>query len=422
MPNTEEAQQWRPNVSQVAQDDSERMNFVRGLMRDGRTAEAQAELTDMLARDPQNTRIMLTLAISHLRSNELEQAAAVLEQLMRVDPKNRMGPLLAASVGLRGGNAEYAETHYQKALQADPTSIPALTGLASLHEQQNHLDQAVEVLSHAISLNPESAAIRRQMARLLAKRDDPGGAAVHLRHALDTHPKDVRTATALARLHFQNDETGAAIKVVEETLVHSPDSRPLLQLLGTLKIATRDYAAAEMALGKVLEAAEPQRGLSNVRIAMARALIPQKKLTEARAMLAQVNRRNLLPVVQRLYGDAFAAESRFEDAENSYRSSMIHMPEGEEAIARVEQAKAVLKSPDGKAVLQIYEAEFANLRESFHAKAQKRREEGVSAEQLKDMAERRQQRRMRRRQMMMEQLRNRGAQGFGRGGFGRQSN
>lgn len=418
MADFNQTQQWRPNVSQVAQDDGQRMNYVRGLIRDGRTAEAQAELSDMLAGDPQNKRLMLALAISYLRSNLLEQAAGLLEELMQLDPKNRMAPLLAANVGLLGGNPEYAETHFQKALHINPTSIPALTGLASLHEQQKQLDQAIEVISHAISLNPESASLRRHMARLLVKRDDNAGAHLHLRHALEAHPKDVRTATALARLHFQNNETDAAIKVVEQTLIHAPENRALLQLLGTLKIAVHDYAAAEMAISKVLDSVDTQRGMNNLRIVMARALIPQKKLTEARAMLSQVDRRNLLPVVQRLYGDAFAIEERYDDAENSYRSAMIHMPEGEAAIARVDEAKVAMKSADPKAAIKIYNAEFDNIRESFHKKAQKRREEGASAEQLKAMADRRQKRQMRRRQMMMEHFRNRASDGVARR-FGR---
>ena len=84
---------WTPQVSQVQQDDQQRMSYVRALMRDGRTAEAQGELQNLLQQDPQNTRVLTALAISHIRENDLEQSANYLEEVMRIDPKHRMASI-----------------------------------------------------------------------------------------------------------------------------------------------------------------------------------------------------------------------------------------------------------------------------------------------------------------------------------------
>jgi len=393
MPGSNPGGEWVPNVAQVPRDVDQRLRYVRGLMRDGRVDEAQAELSGMIEQDPQNTRILLMLAVSHMRQKQLEQAASCIEEVMQIDPKNRLAPLMAGSVGLRGGNPGYAETHYHKALELDPTSIPALMGLAALHEQQKRPDEAIEVLGRAIEIDPQSAGVRRRMANILVRQGQLDEARAQLSFALTANPDDLRTTLQLARLLARTDKAVEGISVLSAALERKPGNRALLQRLGSLKLAQKDFAGAEAAFTEILGKEEGRNPNANARLSLALALIAQKKLSEARAILSRVNRRNLRGAVQRLYGDAFAAEGLVEDAERSYRAALMHSRGGQDALARVEDAKAGLKSPKGAEVLALYVKELDALREARRANSARRAEQGLAPEQIQTLVERRQRRR-----------------------------
>jgi len=410
--------QWVPNVAQVPGTVDQRLQYVRGLMRDGRSDEAQAELSEMLQQDPHNSRLLLMLAVSYMRRNLLEEATDCLEEVMQSDPKNRIAPLMAGTVGLRGGNPDYAETHYHRALEIDPTSIPALMGLAALHEQQKRPDAALEVLNRALEIQPQSPDVRRRIATIFARQEQLDEARAHLSFALTANPGDPRTTMQLARLLVRADKPAEAISVLSTALAQNPGNQALLKRLGDLKLAQKDFAGAEAAFGDILGKEEGRNRNATARLSMAVALIAQKKLPEARALLSRVTRRNLRGAVQRLYGDAFAAEGKVEDAERSYRAALMHMRDGQEALARVEPAKARLKSPESAEVLALYVKEFDALREARRANAARRAEQGLTPERMRAQAERRQ-RWGALRQRIAAGRGPGGATGGGSGGFGR---
>jgi tetratricopeptide (TPR) repeat protein len=294
---------------------------------------------------------------------------------------------------MRSGNPEYAETSYHKALELDPTSIPALMGLAALHEQQQRPDEAIEVLNRAVETDPQSANVRRRIAAALVRREQFEDARAHLAFALTTNPGDQRTTMQLVRLLVRTDKADEAITVLNAALEHNPGNRALLKRLGDLKLMLKDFAGAEAAFVEILDKDEQRNSDDRARLSMARALIAQRKLPEARAILSKVNRRNMRGAVQRLYGDAFAAEGQVEDAERSYRAAFIHMPDGQEALVRVERAKAELKSPEGREILALYVKELDVLREARQANAARRAEQGLTPEQMQAQADRRRRRR-----------------------------
>jgi Tfp pilus assembly protein PilF len=333
---------------------------------------------------------MVMLAVSYMRQNLLEEATECLEEVMRNDPKNRIAPLMAGTVGLRGGNPNYAETHFHKALEIDPLSVPALMGLAELHEQQKRPDAAMEVLNRAVEIQPQSPDVRRRIATLLARQEQLDEARAHLSCALTANPGDPRTTVQLARLLVRTDKPAEAISVLSTALAHNPGNQPLLKRLGDLKFAQKDFAGAEAAFGEILSKEEGRNRNASARLSMAAALIAQKKLPEARALLSRVTGRNLRGRAQRLYGDAFAAEGKVEDAECSYRAALMHMRDGQEALARVESAKTRLKSPEGTEALALYVKEFDALREARRANAARRAEQGLTPERMQAQAARRQ--------------------------------
>ncbi|MGV6849686.1 MAG: tetratricopeptide repeat protein [Marinibacterium sp.] len=400
MPDPNQTGGWSPQIAQVAQSSDERMAYIRGLIQDGRSQEAQAELAAVAQAEPDNVRCRLTLGYVLMQDNQLESAAAAIEEAMAIDPRNESAPLLAAAVGMRGNNPEYAEAQFQKALQINPSSQRALTGLARLHEQQKRPEEVIRVLDHALGLNPHSPQLRQQMARAMGKLDRTDEAIQHLEYAAEANPDNVFAIMALARTQMQNGKPAMAVKTIEAAIDRNSESAQLFQMLGSFKTAGGDHAGAEEALTQALALAgkaerRRRRDIDNLRLALVRSLIPQKKYTDARAHLSKVRQRNLMSFVHRLYGDCFVAEGRTADAEMSFRAAMAATPDGREALKRVDAAKAELAA-DGN-VLDIYEAEFKGLRESWEAKMRERAETGPSPEQQEAMRARFQRQRGQRR-------------------------
>lgn len=84
-----DTQEWTPNVQQVGGNQNEAMNYVRSLLREGRTDEARAELQMMIEADPQDTRAMMAFAMSLVREQRLEEAAPYVERALEVEPGDR---------------------------------------------------------------------------------------------------------------------------------------------------------------------------------------------------------------------------------------------------------------------------------------------------------------------------------------------
>jgi|GEM_PF-1222131 len=371
MPDSEE---WVPNVEQVGGDESQRMNYIRGLVSEGRTEEARAELHTLIEQNPKNSRALMAYGLSLMRDHRLADAVQYFEQAMAVDPKDAVAPILAAMAGVQGDNPEYAEAMFHKALAIRPTSIQALTGLARLHQRNKKPDEAVAVLEHALEIDPQSARVRQRLAAVYSATGRDPEAKAQLEYALSIKPGDQSTALRLARLCNKMDEPDAALTTLESALAASPSDARLLLAVGRSKLAKKDYAGAEAAVRKAMAAPRgPAQGAPQfvqgggqaqqpnllAQIALVRALIPQKKLTEARKILGRARRSGpARALVQRLYGDAFAVEGKFDAAEQSYHAALLQMRDGEQALASINAAKARKPAPTGAALIKLYTDEF----------------------------------------------------------------
>jgi len=233
----------------------------------------------------------------------------------------------------------------------------------------------------------------------MARADKSDDAKAQLDVALTANPGDPQLSLQLARLHTEEGSLDKAHAAIEDALDRNPESQPLLLALGQAKLASKEYPAAAKAYRKALEN-EGQRRNSRARLGLARALIAQKELTEARALLSSVNQRRNKAAVQRLYGDAYAAENNHELAESSYRSALLHVPEGHDSLAKIDQAKSANSKASGSNVLKLYEEEFDRRHEAMREGENRPDPQDMTAEQRNALRERRDRRRTMMRTMM----------------------
>jgi len=279
----------------------------------------------------------------------------------------------------------------------NPKSIAALRGLSRLHLRNDKPEAAAEVLERAIDIDPQSQILRSRAATVLIRLERYDEAREHLEYSFSLHPTDAATAAMLATTYRNLGRHGDALRVLREVLMQAPDNPQALVAMGDLLVSQGSFVEAEQALRRVVQhegsaaggvagfggggrfPQQPQGGfgpaqgapaggtaglaggvaqgrggggqiISRIagflrnrprlvaRILLVRALIPQDKIGEARELLNTMPRTgNTGAVVQRLYGDAFAAERNFDAAEESYRAALMHGEDGEARLREIDE-------------------------------------------------------------------------------------
>jgi tetratricopeptide (TPR) repeat protein len=372
MPNMDE---WTPMVEQVDGSQPQRMGFIRGLMAEGRNQEAMGELDQLLAETPDNVQALLALGLLCQREQRFEDAAACCERAMAIDPKNAAAPLLAAFVGVQGNSAEYAEANFHRALIANPRSLPALMGLARLHRRHKKLDAALQAIEEAARIDPESVQVLRLLATVLTQLGRLFEAKRHLDKALVIEPGNQATLMQLSNLCMELETPDEAVATLERALAANPGSRPVILALGRLKLQMSDWAGAEAVL---------RRGLTGegaeivARLALAEALIPQRKLREAREILSKVPRvGGFAGPVHRLYGEVYETEGKVEEAIASYRAALMHMTDSGSAMPSLEAGVPANDPQAAETLMRRYKDEIARQRAEQEKRQAERRDDGT---------------------------------------------
>ncbi|MGH9373008.1 MAG: tetratricopeptide repeat protein [Vicinamibacterales bacterium] len=181
-----------------------RLALGKALLRDGKPADAIAELEEGARLEPNSGEAHYQLGLALARAGRKEEAAAALR-------KGR--DLVAADDRSQNAKLEIAE------------------GRAAL--ERGDLERATAKLRRAIQLMPESAEAQRYLGVVLEKRNDTEGASAAYRKALELDPADLSAKQALEKL--MNAATGAddAARVAElEAYVRQEKYEQVEPLLG----------------------------------------------------------------------------------------------------------------------------------------------------------------------------------------------
>jgi len=361
-----QSETWIPTVEKIDGNDGDSIAYIRSLIAEGRSDEAMAELYARIENDPENSRPVMALGLTLLGKQRFEEAVVQFERAMEIDPENEAPALLAAYTGLRGNNSEYAEASFHKALQRNPNSTNALLGLSRLHLRNKNTEAAIEVIARAIEIDPEAKLLRTTMGLLLAQNNQPDEAAAQFEHILSLIPSDPQTVALLSSVYSELDRSNEAVAVVQEALKSAPNDEGLLMALGYLHVGRKEFVEAEIVLQKVIaeegrsagaeaatEGDTPNRPVQNffkwlgsmaerrprnvARLLLVQALIPQGKISEARAILADLPRTGPIAIAtHRRYGDTFLAEGNKSAALESYAAALRRSDGGLDAIASID--------------------------------------------------------------------------------------
>ncbi|XVJ60564.1 MAG: tetratricopeptide repeat protein [Tepidisphaera sp.] len=137
----------------------------------GRHDEAVSEYLQANELLPPSTQVLLNLADSLIKSNQLEQAANTLEQVIKIEPSANAYERLGF-VNFRMRKYEESKAAFLTALEIDPNHFPSLNGAAvcylnAYEFEKNDADrqEAVKLLRRSLTLNRDQP----RFAAFLAK-------------------------------------------------------------------------------------------------------------------------------------------------------------------------------------------------------------------------------------------------------------
>ena len=236
---------------------------LQSYLRRGEFSSASDILEDLLANDPNNRSICLSLALLKMRQNHFDEAGELLNKLKTQEPNSL--PVTVAQIELKVrqdkpaealllcnkivnesndasahilraktyamlGQTDKAQKDLGRAAIIEPNNIRVWTAQSDFYRSIGRLDMAIISIQKAMSVAPEAIAIQKQAIPLfLSSRDRltvSQGEDI-LDKALTTNPEDVEIRLYKARLLLA-EGTAPAIEKAKDILQNITEDQPKL--------------------------------------------------------------------------------------------------------------------------------------------------------------------------------------------------
>lgn len=261
-----------------------RMAATLALLGDRETAAK--ELTAVLEESPDYPEARMLRGTLALDEGATPAAIEDFEAILAQDPSNARANRALARALLADDKAARAEEVLEKAIEAAPRALDLRAELASVRTVRRDLDGAIAALEGILEIAPTNAGALEAMYRVRMFEQDWGAAhavaarikttlpesplGFHLdgltyqaegkpadslpqfESALALAPDAIQPLTQAIRSHLALGKRAQAEKRLSEALEQNPENFVALNLLGELKLADKQYAAAASTFTKAI--------------------------------------------------------------------------------------------------------------------------------------------------------------------------
>lgn len=292
----------------------------------------------------------------------------------KADARQNMSSLLArypddsrlhstiASVYAQAGETSAADGLFAKAVALDGKNIEARLGLAALHFQAKRYDPAQVQLQAVLTQDAKNMRARVGLANIAAAKGDKVQAAKELELAVGADPAAIEPRIQLAQLAFADQNVSRGLSLLEQAVNASDNNPGVLNTVGNVLFQAKQYdeALARYEQATVAGLAGARINAARVNLALGQTVEAQRKLetaandretrVEAVSLLAQqdvragkfeqaVQRVDRLAqnnvatqLVEELRGDIYALAGQYARAADSYERATKLMPSQRLAI------------------------------------------------------------------------------------------
>jgi tetratricopeptide (TPR) repeat protein len=144
-------------------------NLMRIYRYQGRAADAQRTLEELIAHAPQNADLHLALAMALVAQNDLTRARQELETSVRLKPNNPEAVNNLGAVLLRMGNSQEALDRFEQSRRLAPDFDRASINAALVYKSAGQPEKARQVLQEFLTRHPENTDVRTALGKLGAQ-------------------------------------------------------------------------------------------------------------------------------------------------------------------------------------------------------------------------------------------------------------
>ncbi|MCW8902356.1 XrtA/PEP-CTERM system TPR-repeat protein PrsT [Sedimenticola sp.] len=217
-----------------------RTQLALGLMAQGKSSEAIAELENTIGMEQEFVQADVLLVLSYLNKQEFTKALEASQALEKRSPENPVGYNLTGLAYLMSGNLEQAEHRFKKTLEIDPNFITAEANLARLAIQKGDLTLAESHFQSALKKIPNSAMILMGLADLARRQGDRDRMHKLLEQAHNGEPKTSRAGLISAMAYLAENRPLKALRMTSQLSAAFPRDPSVLTIHGRAQLAAGD--------------------------------------------------------------------------------------------------------------------------------------------------------------------------------------
>lgn len=231
------------------------------LARQGRVAESEALVNEVLKDRPQDSQALMLKGKLALANKNAQDAIAAFRSILKDQPDSSEVLTLLAGAFQLDGKPALVQENLEKAVRAKPADIGLRRNLVQFLVQQNNLSLALDQANDFLKGQPDSLDGLNLKADVLAvsKQNDPLEAV--LREIKAKFPDKPVGAYRLGTYYQVRKDYDAALAEYETALQHAPADYEILKAFVTVCLELKQPAKAEARLKKAAAADSKQAGI-----------------------------------------------------------------------------------------------------------------------------------------------------------------
>ena len=317
---------------------------------DGKLDIANLWYQRVLEKERTNARALIGIARMEAQAGAPEKAKRQLEQVLSGSEQNAPALLELANLARIAGDEELTVGYLDAAARASPDDANAKFLLAKYEFDRGNLAAAKSAVDEALTISPKHAAAQLLLSEIHFRNGDLESAARVSRVLALRQAENPDAQRALAIAQIRTEKFDEARRSLGRALEIDPQHEHALATLCELELRVRDYAAAQAAAERLIEAA-PHSGLGYKLLGDQH--LAQDRVDEAARQydIAASKPDGATYAVRNLFAlaSAYQRKRRPEDAIETYRQIIRLQPDNAHALNELAWMLHVAGDPDAEA-------------------------------------------------------------------------
>jgi len=220
------------------------INRGRILLAQGKVDDAITAMRSLVSDAPDSSEAKSMLGDAYLQKGEIEQGKAALQEALRLEPNSNQIRFRLAQVNLNQGNLDLARQYATANLQSNPALTPDHVLLGRIFMRQGDPRKARAEFSIGDRLQPNNTEIVLLLASTYAAEKNFAEAERQYQRAVQLSNQDPVVLGNYVDFLVKRGDSPKAVRLVEERLKVNPNDAKLHTMLGTLYLASKQYAPA----------------------------------------------------------------------------------------------------------------------------------------------------------------------------------